>query len=70
MTPLELSCKDFTRNSDGSWSPVTSVAIGTFVFGPAISFRSGDLVSGIDVAKWLDEHCFHSGTVLTLPPEH
>ena len=54
---LRLSCGDFARNRDNSWSPTHSVVVGVMAVSPTSSFRPGDSVAGADLGAILDQEC-------------
>lgn len=52
-----LTCADFVRNPDGSWSPVVPVFLNGVTMGPGVSFRPGVSFGGIDLASVLNRQC-------------
>ncbi len=50
-------CPDFRKNQDGSWSPVVPIQIGGVSMGPGVSFNSGVLFEGVDLASQLEAKC-------------
>jgi hypothetical protein len=52
-----VNCADFTRNPDGSWSPVKPVQLGGITMGPGVRFTPGVLFGGVDLASALNQHC-------------
>ena len=60
LDSLNLSCADFERNSDGSWSPAHALTIGAMTVSAVSSFRAGDIVggrNGVDLGTMLDKEC-------------
>lgn len=60
LDSLNLSCSDFERNSDGSWSPAHALMVGAMTVSAAASFRAGDIVggrNGVDLGTMLDKEC-------------
>lgn len=53
----ELSCLDFQRNPNGSWSPLKPVSIGGVQMTPGVQFTPGVSFSGIDLAAELNRQC-------------
>jgi hypothetical protein len=54
---LRLSCDDFTRNRDNTWSPTHSIVVGVMAVSPTASFRAGEIVGGADLGAILDTEC-------------
>jgi hypothetical protein len=54
-----LTCADFVRNPDGSWSPVAPVLIKGVTMGPGVAFRPGVSFGGVDLASILERQCPH-----------
>jgi hypothetical protein len=52
-----LTCADFARNPDGSWSPLVPVTIGAVTMGPGVRFTPGVSFGGIDLASILNRQC-------------
>ena len=52
-----LTCADFQRNANGSWSPVHPVQIGGVTLGPGVAFGEGAIFAGVPLAKILNERC-------------
>lgn len=52
-----LTCGDFQRNPNGSWSPRVGVTINGISMGPGVAFNRGVAIGGIDVAALLDQKC-------------
>jgi len=56
-----ISCSDFRRNDDGTWTPLKTVTIGApqhqVQFGPDMSLRPGAVVNGVDLGGLLDVMC-------------
>ena len=61
VLPSPFRCADFTRNSDGSWSPLRPVTIATgdakATLQPGVSFNAGATYGGVDVAADLNRRC-------------
>jgi hypothetical protein len=64
LTPLvahaqsrQLTCADFVRNANGSWSPLVPVTIGGVTMGPGVAFTPGVMFSGVDLAALLEKNC-------------
>ena len=54
---VTLTCADFVRNPNGTWSPVHPVQIGPVTMGPGVSFSPGVQFGGIDLASILNKQC-------------
>lgn len=55
---VPLTCADFQRNADGSWSPLHPVTInGVTMGGPGVQFREGVSFGGVDLAAALNKQC-------------
>jgi hypothetical protein len=52
-----ISCGDFRRNPDGSWSPLHGVTIGDVTISPGSAFQPGGKVAGVDIATYLNAKC-------------
>ena len=52
-----LTCSDFARNPDGSWSPVRPVFINGVTMGPGVRFMPGVSFGGVDLASILNRQC-------------
>jgi hypothetical protein len=52
-----LTCADFRRNADGSWSPTHPIGLNGVSFGPGVSFNPGVSFGGIDLASALNQQC-------------
>jgi hypothetical protein len=52
-----LTCSDFARNPDGSWSPVKPVNVNGVIMGPGVRFTPGVQFGGIDLAAVLNQQC-------------
>lgn len=61
VLPSPFRCTDFTRNSDGSWSPLKPVTISTgdtkATLQPGVSVMTGATYGGVDVAAELNRRC-------------
>ena len=61
VLPSPFRCTNFTRNSDGSWSPLRSVTIRSgdtkATLEPGLSFNTGATFAGVDVAAELNRRC-------------
>lgn len=57
QTQVTISCADFARNPDGSWSPVKPFTLGGITMGPGVKFTPGVLFNGLDFASALNQHC-------------
>jgi len=53
-----LTCADFHRNDDGSWSPTHTLLVGTVAMSPGSRFQRGMKVFGSDLAATLTAKCF------------
>jgi hypothetical protein len=53
MTELDF-LKAFRRNPNGSWTPTTTVTIGSVTMGPGVAFSVGVAFGGVDVAAELN----------------
>jgi hypothetical protein len=52
-----LTCSDFSRNPDGSWSPVRPIFINGVTMGPGVRFTPGVQFGGVDLASILIKQC-------------
>lgn len=52
-----LSCADFVRNPNGSWSPVRPVTLNGVTMGPGVQFVPGVSFGGVDLASILNQQC-------------
>ena len=61
VLPSPFRCADFTRNSDGSWSPLRPITIKTgettATLAPGVSFGTGASFAGVDLAAALNRQC-------------
>jgi hypothetical protein len=57
QTERPLTCRDFTHNSDGSWTPNVPVSVGGVTMGSGVAFNRGVKFGGMDLAAELDEKC-------------
>ena len=57
QTTTTLSCSDFVRNPDGSWSSVKPVSFGGITLGPGVKFSPGVRFNGVDLGSTLNMHC-------------
>jgi hypothetical protein len=60
-TPDALTCDDFQRNTDGTWSPTHEVAVrrsGLIVtLKPGETYGEGSTIIGLPLADMLDKQC-------------
>jgi hypothetical protein len=68
LSRLRLSCADFERNRDNTWSPVRSITIGVTAVSPTASFRAGETAGGADVGAILDRECNQQAGQPSGPP--
>ena len=54
-----LTCADFQRNPNGSWSALTPITLNGVSFGPGVSFTAGVSFGGIDLGAILNRQCSH-----------
>jgi hypothetical protein len=47
--------QSFRHNSDGTWTPLKTIAVAGVTMEPGVVFSRGTLFSGIDVAAFLDD---------------
>ncbi len=52
-----LSCADFRRNSDGSWSPTHTLLFGNVAMSPGTRFQAGMKIFGSDLGATLTARC-------------
>src|SRR5579871_4415503 len=61
VVPSPFRCANFTRNSDGSWSPLHPVTIRTgntkATLEPGTNLTTGATYGGVDVAAELNRRC-------------
>jgi len=55
--PVPLSCRDFKKNEDGSWSPIRSIALGNVTLLPANHYKVGDVLAGLPLPEMLNKQC-------------
>jgi hypothetical protein len=56
-TQSTLTCADFVRNPNGSWSPVRPITLNGITMGPGVAFMPGVAFGGIDLASVLNQQC-------------
>jgi hypothetical protein len=55
---VPLTCGDFQRNPNGSWSPLHPVTVnGVTMGGPGVAFTEGVSFGGVDLAATLNKQC-------------
>jgi hypothetical protein len=54
---VPLTCADFVRNPDGSWSPMRPVTLNGVTMGPGVKFTPGVSFGGINLAAVLNQQC-------------
>jgi len=54
---VNLTCADFKRNPDGSWSPVRPVTLNGVTMGPGVAFTPGVSFGGVDLGSLLNQKC-------------
>jgi hypothetical protein len=59
-----LTCYDFQRTGDGSWTPTHIVRVGKWLITPGIILRPGNILSGIDIGAALERSCARGGSFL------
>jgi hypothetical protein len=52
-----LSCFDFERIGDGTWTPKHTVRVTTWVLTRGLTFRPGDTFNGVDLGAALERNC-------------
>lgn len=61
VLPSPFRCADFTRNGDGTWSPLRPIAIRSgdtkATLEPGVSVTPGTTYGGVDVAAVLNRRC-------------
>jgi hypothetical protein len=57
QTLTTVSCADFTKNPDGTWSPVRPYTLNGITMGPGVRFTPGVNFGGIDLGSALNQHC-------------
>lgn len=60
LSRLRLSCSDFTKSRDNTWSPLRPIIVGTVAVNPGSSYRAGEFVGGTDLGAILDGECVQS----------
>jgi hypothetical protein len=53
----QITCADFARNPNGSWSPTHPININGVSMGTGVSFTAGTSFGGLDIAAWLNANC-------------
>jgi len=53
----QLTCADFVRNPNGSWSPVRPITLNGVTMGPGVQFMPGVSFGGVDLASILNQQC-------------
>jgi hypothetical protein len=59
-----LTCADFQKYPDGSWSPTRPVHIGKWLITPGVYVRPGDFIGGYDLGSALERSCTGHGLFL------
>jgi hypothetical protein len=54
---VPLTCFDFQRNPNGSWSPMHPIQINGVGMGPSVAFNPGVAFGGVDLATALNQQC-------------
>ncbi len=57
--PMALTCRDFHKNQDGTWSPNRPVQIGGTALSPDVSYTKGQVFDGLPLVEALEESCDH-----------
>ena len=52
-----LSCSDFRRNADGSWTVVLPTVVGGVAMAQGAILSPGSFANGVDFANALDARC-------------
>jgi len=52
-----LTCADFQRNLNGSWSATHRIELNGVSFGPGVAFTPGVSFGGVDLATVLNQQC-------------
>jgi len=55
--PVALTCHDFQRNPDGSWSPVRPVVLSGVALSPSTHYKKGDVLAGVPLPEVLEKQC-------------
>jgi hypothetical protein len=59
-----VTCADFQKYPDGSWTPTHAVHVGKWLITPGFFLRPGDIVGGFDLAAVLERSCSGNGPFL------
>ncbi|MGA7326854.1 MAG: hypothetical protein WBX25_20775 [Rhodomicrobium sp.] len=57
--PVALTCRDFQKNPDGSWSPVHPVVLSGMALSPSAHYKKGDVLAGVPLPEVLEKQCAH-----------
>ncbi|HTV80211.1 MAG TPA: hypothetical protein VMF03_18305 [Steroidobacteraceae bacterium] len=57
LATLNLTCSDFKRNQDGTWSARHPLQIGPSRVSPDVPLKPGGTYGGIDLAGTVDKEC-------------
>jgi hypothetical protein len=54
-----LTCRDFHKNPDGTWSPNAAMEIAGVRLFPMVGYRKGQVFGGLPLVDALEESCVH-----------
>jgi hypothetical protein len=57
--PLALTCREFHKNPDGTWSPNLPMEIGGVRLSPTVGYKKGQVIGGLPLVDVLEESCVH-----------
>jgi hypothetical protein len=55
--PAPLSCRDFQRDANGSWTPLIPMTLNGISFDPGVAFPPGTLFGEADLMMALNQWC-------------
>jgi hypothetical protein len=54
---VALTCLDFRKNADGTWSPTHDITMGNARLTKSNVYKKGDVVAGLPIVEALEESC-------------
>jgi hypothetical protein len=54
---VALTCADFHKNADGTWSPNHDIIIGSARITASASYKKGQVIGGLPLVDALEESC-------------
>jgi hypothetical protein len=56
---VALTCHDFHKNADGTWSPNHDIIMGNARLTSKTAYKKGDVVAGLPLVEALESSCIH-----------